>query len=144
MRLSLLAQVVTLRVVPAIYLVNLLDNFKGIESIIYTLFGVKLMTTSIEDKIKDIEAKAAKQIKQLKAKQEQIETRKLTALMKGNRASETRRKILAGALILEIMEKDEAAKTRFMNQLDKYLTRDDDRALFNLKPLEKETKTPKS
>ena len=102
-----------------------------------------MTTTSIEDKIKDIEEKAAKQIKQLKAKQEQIEARKLTALMKGNRASETRRKILAGALILEIMEKDEAAKTRFMNQLDKYLTRDDDRALFNLKPLEKETETPK-
>jgi len=103
-----------------------------------------MTTTSIEDKIKDIEEKAAKQIKQLKAKQEQIEARKLTALMKGNRASETRRKILAGALILEIMEKDEAAKTRFMNQLDKYLTRDDDRALFNLKPLEKETETPKN
>ena len=102
-----------------------------------------MTTTSIEDKIKDIEEKAAKQIKQLKAKQEQIEARKLTALMKGNRASETRRKILAGALILEIMEKDEAAKTRFMNQLDKYLTRDDDRALFNLKPLEKETDPPK-
>lgn len=99
-----------------------------------------MTTTNIEDKIKDIEEKAAKQIKQLKAKQEQIEARKLTALMKGNRASETRRKILAGALILEIMEKDEAAKTRFMNQLDKYLTRDDDRALFNLKPLEKEDK----
>ena len=102
-----------------------------------------MTTTSIEDKIKGIEEKAAKQIKQLKAKQEQIEARKLTALMKGNRASETRRKILAGALILEIMEKDEAAKTRFMNQLDKYLTRDDDRALFNLKSLEKETETPK-
>lgn len=103
-----------------------------------------MTTTSIEDRIKDIEEKAAKQIKQLKAKQEQIEARKLTALMKGNRASETRRKILAGALILEIMEKDEAAKTRFMNQLDKYLTRDDDRALFNLKLLEKKTETPKS
>ena len=103
-----------------------------------------MTTTSIEDKIKDIEEKAVKQIKQLKAKLEQIEARKLTALMKGNRASETRRKILAGALILEIMEKDEAAKTRFMNQLDKYLTRDDDRALFNLKPLSKETETPKN
>jgi hypothetical protein len=36
------------------------------------------------------------------------------------------------------MEKDEAAKMRFMNQLDKYLTRDDDRALFGLPVLKKE------
>jgi hypothetical protein len=38
---------------------------------------------------------------------------------------------------------DEAAKNRFMNQLDKYLTRTDDRALFNLKPLPEKTATPK-
>jgi hypothetical protein len=30
-----------------------------------------------------------------------------------------------------------------MNQLDKYLTRTDDRALFNLKPLPEKTATPK-
>lgn len=108
-------------------------------------------TQSIEDKIKEIEDKAAQQIKllkakkeQIKARQEKIEARKLTAMIKGNRARDTRRKILAGALIIEIMEKDDAAKNRFMNQLDKYLTRDDDRNLFDLKPLDTETLIEKS
>lgn len=102
-----------------------------------------IATQSIEEKIKEIQENAAKQIKQLKAKQEKAEARKLNALLKGNRARETRRKILAGALIIEIMEKDEAAKNRFMKQLDGYLKRDDDRALFNLEPLKKETETTK-
>ena len=99
--------------------------------------------TSIEEKIKGIEEKAAREIEQLKAKQEKIEQRKLDALMKTDRASETRRKILAGSLIIKIMENDEAAKTRFMNQLDKHLKRTDDRALFNLKPLPEKTAKPK-
>jgi large subunit ribosomal protein L7/L12 len=99
--------------------------------------------TSIEERIKGIEGKAAREIEQLKAKQEKIEQKKLNALMKTDRARETRRKILAGSLIIKIMENDEAAKTRFMNQLDKYLTRTDDRALFNLKLLPEKTATPK-
>ena len=89
-------------------------------------------TQSIEEKIKEIEEKAAKQIKQLKAKQEKTEARKLSLLLKKDKANDTRKKILAGALIIQIMEKDEAAKSRFMKQLDGYLTRDDDRALFGL------------
>ncbi len=93
---------------------------------------------SIEEQIKAIEEKAAKQVEQLKVKQEKIEQRKLNALMKSDRARETRRKILAGSTIIKIMENDEAAKTRFINQLDKYLTRDDDRALFELPALKKE------
>lgn len=96
-----------------------------------------MTTTSIEDRIKGIEEKAAKQVKQLKAKQEKIEQRKLNALMKSDRSRETRRKILAGSTIIKIMENDEAAKNSFMNQLDKYLTRDDDRALFDLPALKK-------
>jgi hypothetical protein len=49
------------------------------------------------------------------AKQEKIEQRKLDALMKTDRASETRRKILAGALIIQIMEKDEAVSNGVEN-----------------------------
>lgn len=101
-------------------------------------------TQSIEDRIKEIEEKAAKQIKQLKARQEKAEARKLNLLLKKDKANDTRKKILAGALIIQIMENDEAAKHRFMKQLDGYLTREDDRALFGLTPLEKETKIPKT
>jgi large subunit ribosomal protein L7/L12 len=103
--------------------------------------------TTLDEQIAKLEEEHKKKINQLKAKNEQLEARKLTALLKGNKSRDTRRKILAGALILDIMEKDEAAKNRFMVQLDKYLTRDDDRALFDLKYLSKEIEeqsTPKN
>lgn len=94
---------------------------------------------TLDEQIAKLEAEHKKKIDQLKAKNEQLEARKLTALLKGNKSIDTRRKILAGALILDIISKDEAAKNKFMPQLDKYLTRDDDRALFDLKPLSKKT-----
>lgn len=89
----------------------------------------------------DIEEKIAsteKRLKQLKAQKEALEARKVQALIKGKRADDTRRKILAGSLALELMSKDEGAKSRFMKQLDTYLTRNDDRTLFDLPALKKE------
>lgn len=97
---------------------------------------------TLDEQIAKLEEEHKKKINQLKAKNELLEARKLTALLKGNKSIDTRRKILAGALILDIISKDESAKNKFMPQLDKYLTRDDDRALFNLTPLSKETKEP--
>lgn len=94
--------------------------------------------TSIDEQIAKLEEEHKKKISQLKAKNELQEARKLTTLLKGNKSIDTRRKILAGALILDIISKDDAAKNKFMPQLDKYLIRDDDRVLFNLKLLEKE------
>jgi hypothetical protein len=64
-----------------------------------------------------------------------LEARKVQALIKGKRSNDTRRKILAGAMTLEISERDEEARQRFIKQMDKYLTRADDRALFDLPPL---------
>jgi hypothetical protein len=83
---------------------------------------------TIDDKI----AEAQKKLKQLKAQRDIIEARKVQVLIKGERANDTRRKILAGALLLDMMEKDEAIKQQFMERLDTYLTRTDDRALFKL------------
>jgi large subunit ribosomal protein L7/L12 len=93
----------------------------------------------LEEKRKKIDEEHKKKIKQLKAKQERMDAQSIHALIKGNRADDTRRKILAGSLILDIIYKDDAAKNKFIPQLDKYLTRDDDRALFGLNPLEKVT-----
>ena len=53
-------------------------------------------------------------------------------LNKQERGQDTRRKVLAGALVLDMMERDEATRQRFTERLDKYLTRADDRALFGL------------
>ena len=62
-------------------------------------------------------------------------TTRLLSRSEGKRSNDTRRKILAGAMTLEISERDEEARQRFIKQMDKYLTRADDRALFDLQPL---------
>ena len=75
---------------------------------------------------------AKQRVKQLEARKKQIEARKLHLLIKGRRTDDTRRKILAGALVLDMMERDEATKQRFLERLDKYLKRPEDRKLFDL------------
>ena len=79
-----------------------------------------------EQKAKD----HAKKVRQLKAQQQAMEARKLSGLLKGQRADDTRRKILLGAMTQEMMKDGPEAKIRA--RLDKYLTRPDDRALFDL------------
>lgn len=90
---------------------------------------------TIEEKIAAAEKRAqeaAKQIKQLKEQRDRVEARKLQTMLKGQRSDDTRRKILAGALVLDMMERDEQTRQKFLERLDKYLTRADDRALFSL------------
>ena len=86
------------------------------------------MAIGIEDKIKALEEK----LKQAKAQKAKIEARKKAIETKVQRSQDTRRKVLAGAMVLEMMERDEATRQRFMERLDKYLTRAEDRALFDL------------
>jgi large subunit ribosomal protein L7/L12 len=50
------------------------------------------------------------------------------------RKSDTRRKILLGALMMEMMNSGELDKNKIMKRLDGFLTRDLDRSLFNLPP----------
>lgn len=92
---------------------------------------------TMQEKIDAIMVEAKRKTDQLRAKEELIQARKLQAIIKKDRASDTRRKILAGALILEMMDKDEDSKIRFTARLDKYLTRADDRELFGLQTREK-------
>lgn len=77
-------------------------------------------------------AEAAKRVRQLKAAQEMAEARKLVSITKGQRAEDTRRKVLVGAMVLGQMEASEDARRAMMGALDRFLTRPDDRALFNL------------
>lgn len=94
---------------------------------------------TIQEKIAAMEAEHKRKIEQLKAADELIQARKVAALMKGKRSADTRRKILAGSLVLEMMEAEEKTKTHFMARLDKFLTRTDDRALFGLPEKTKST-----
>lgn len=87
---------------------------------------------TIDEKIAELEAQHKEKISQLKALKEKQEARKLNALIKGKRADDTRRKILAGSMVLARAEKDEAARQKLLDGLDKFLTRPDDRKLFGL------------
>lgn len=99
---------------------------------------------SIEDQIRAAEEKAEAlrtKLKQLKAKQEQQAARELNRMLKGQRAEDTRRKILVGALIMQQVENGEVDRNELMALLDGYLTRNDDRALFDLPPKQAATPT---
>lgn len=92
----------------------------------------------IEDKIATLETK----LKQAKALKQKIDARKRAEASKVQRAQDTRRKILIGALVMESMGRDDDTNQRMLARLDKYLTRVDDRALFelpNIKPAQPET-----
>ena len=73
-------------------------------------------------------------LKQLKARQQRAEARKRTLDSKKKRHAETRRKILVGAIILAQVERGEFSERELNELLDRWLDRDDDRALFGLAP----------
>ena len=83
---------------------------------------------TIENTISSLEAK----LKQAKAKKQQIEARKRALESKEERAKDTRRKILVGAVILAKVERGEWPKEKLLAMLDQTLIRKEDRDLFNI------------
>ena len=73
-------------------------------------------------------------LKQLKAKQQKIDARRRALEARQTRQADTRRKFLAGAIVLAQVERDALAKAQFRQWLDQSLTRPEDRALFDLPP----------
>jgi hypothetical protein len=73
-------------------------------------------------------------LKQLKAKQHQVETRRRALESRKNRKDETRRKILVGAIVLAKVERGEFSDSKLRLWLSESLTRPDDRELFELPP----------
>lgn len=71
-------------------------------------------------------------LQQLKVRRERIEARKRTLLSKRERAADTRRKILVGAIVLAKVEQGDFDQRTLRRWLDKALTREDDRNLFGL------------
>jgi hypothetical protein len=88
---------------------------------------------TIDERIASLELK----LQQEKAKRSQIEARKRSAAKKKQHAEDTRRKILVGAMVLNMVDIGAWPKSGLNRRLDAYLTRDDDRALFGLAPLPK-------
>jgi hypothetical protein len=73
----------------------------------------------------------AQQLAQQRAKVQQIQT-KLSA---EKRKQDTRRKILAGAMLLTSIERGQGSEEEFLQQMDAFLTRASDRELFGLPPV---------
>ena len=88
------------------------------------------MTGKLDDRIAGLEDK----LRQLKARQARVEARQRTLLSRRARKDDTRRKILAGAIVLAKIEAGELDPQRFRQWLDSALTRAEDRALFELPP----------
>lgn len=94
------------------------------------------MTANLEkaqQRVKDLEEK----LKQAKALKQKVEARRKAAENKQKRAADTRKKILVGAAILAKVERGEWPKDKMLEMMSQQLTRDDDRALFDLAVIEK-------
>lgn len=89
--------------------------------------------TNIDQKIEA----AADRLKQLKALKQKQAAKARHEQAKRERAADTRRKVLIGAMVLEQMQKKgigPGLMTYEEVRLADWLTRDDDRALFGLPP----------
>ncbi len=87
-------------------------------------------TSKLEQRIESLQTR----LEQLKVRQARAEARKRALLSRRARKDDTRRKILAGAIVLAKVEAGEFDPKRFRQWLDEALTRADDRALFELPP----------
>lgn len=86
----------------------------------------------MENKLTKLE-KITKQIEVLQAKANAEKNREREKLRK----EETRKKILIGAMVLDGMSKNQDYQSNILKNLDKYLTAERDRKLFNLTPTNK-------
>lgn len=82
--------------------------------------------------------RSSNKLETLQQKQQALQDairREKQRLANAERKKDTRRKILVGATILNEAENDQELATRLQNLLNTQLTRNDDRALFNLELL---------
>ena len=92
------------------------------------LIHPEIPMTKIDERIAGLEEK----LQQLKVRQARAEARKRALLSRRVRKDDTRRKILAGAIVLGKVASGELDGKRFREWLDQALTRAEDRALFEL------------
>lgn len=86
--------------------------------------------------IAEITAAKEKKRSQLTAQIKQLKAR----ANKTQRQQDTRRKILAGAAVLDEAESHSAYKAALYELIERFYDRDDERALFDLPPLSEEEK----
>jgi membrane protein involved in colicin uptake len=86
---------------------------------------------TVDDRISALKEK----LKQEQAKKASIEARKRAAEAKKSRSDATRKKILMGAIVQILLERERLSASDLEAIMDETLTRSDDRALFGLQPL---------
>lgn len=77
----------------------------------------------------------SKKLDELLKKREQLNAqiqKERNKLSSQQRKEDTRRKILLGALMMDLMKKGELDEKKILKRLDGFLTKDIDRKLFNL------------
>jgi hypothetical protein len=84
------------------------------------------------DKLNDRIATLEERLRELKARQHRSVARQRTVASRRERKEDTRRKILAGAWVLNQVELGALSRETLQGGLDCFLTRLDDRALFDL------------
>jgi hypothetical protein len=84
----------------------------------------------LDERISVLETK----LKQLKVRQQRIDARARSLVSRRARKDDTRRKILIGATVLARVDTHQLDHTELNAWLNAHLTRDDDRALFDLPP----------
>ena len=84
----------------------------------------------LDERISTLETK----LKQLKVRQQRIDARARALASKRARKDDTRRKILIGAIVLARVDQGRIPQADLTAWLDEALTRQDDRALFDLPP----------
>lgn len=82
----------------------------------------------LDDRISTLETR----LNQLKARQQRMEARRRSIEARRIRKTDTRRKVLVGAVLLARIDQGEFPEAELRTWLDDALTRDDDRAMFNL------------
>lgn len=85
----------------------------------------------IDDQISTLQER----LKQLKLRQQRSEARKRALDARRERKTETRRKFVVGAVILDRVRDGALDGVQLRTWLDQALTRREDRALFDLPPL---------
>lgn len=84
----------------------------------------------VSERIESLEAK----LKALKVRQQRIDARARALTSSRARKDDTRRKILIGATVQARVDTHQLDHAELERWLDAHLTRDDDRALFDLSP----------
>ena len=82
----------------------------------------------------------ASKLEQLLKKQEELKAqirKEKNKISQAERKQDTRRKILLGALMIDMMKKGELDEKKIMKHLDSFLTKDIDRKLFDFSRVEK-------